>query len=271
MVVIETQQGKFEGGEQLLGQVAAWYAKTLGIKTVYSRFAPKTRAGSEAKSGKVELIKGEPVDEIMALENGKRFIIKPAAGLASGLFLDHRENRERLAKLAKGRSVLNLFSYTCGFSVAAASGGAESTTNVDLSVAALEWGKRNFAANNLDLDKQLFIRSDTFDYFKRAKRQNRSFDIIVIDPPSFARAKKPKRAFEVKKHMVALIRESLELLNKRGYMLLATNNRQLPTSWLIEQVELASNRDFTVTAKPKLPNDFAADGALQKTIIVRFD
>ena len=118
VVVIEMQQGKFEGGEPVIRQVANWYAKILGIKTVYGRVAPVTRSGgTEANSriGKVELIKGEAVDEITVTENSVKLIVKPAAGLSFGLFMDHRENRKRIAGLAKGKNLLNLFAYYVRF------------------------------------------------------------------------------------------------------------------------------------------------------------
>ena len=99
-----------------------------------------------------------------------------------GLFLDQRDNRRRIRAQARGKDVLNLFAYTCGFSVAAAAGGAASTVSVDLSPKALEWGRANFALSHLDPSDHQFIKSDAFDYLRRAARQGKRFDIIILDP-----------------------------------------------------------------------------------------
>ncbi|GJM25246.1 MAG: hypothetical protein DHS20C16_16610 [Phycisphaerae bacterium] len=280
VIVLEAQQGKFQGGEEELGEIADWYAAQLKAKSVYLMWTARAGEGGVGKDRPVELIRGEAADETTVLSKGTKYIVKPGLGLSSGLFLDHRDNRAYVAKLAQNKTLLNLFCYTCGFSVAAAREGAK-TTNVDLSVSSLEWGKRNFEANGLSLDDHMFIKSDAFDYFKRALRQKKSFDVIVIDPPSFARTKKPKRTFEVKKNMIDLIVGAIPLVKGGGHMLLATNHRQLPLAWLIEQVEDACDRfaaqnkrgprGFQIVSKPKLPVDFAPDRALQKTIVVRFD
>lgn len=280
VIVLEAQQGKFQGGDQELGEIADWYATQLKAKAVYQMWTARAGEGGVGKDRPVELIRGQGVDEVTVSSKGTKYIVKPGQGLSSGLFLDHRDNRAYVAQLAQKKTLLNLFCYTCGFSVAAAREGAK-TTNVDLSVASLEWGKRNFEANGLSLDDQMFIKSDAFDYFKRAARQEKLFDVIVIDPPSFARTKKPKRTFEVKKNMVDLIVGAMPLLKRGGHMLLATNHRQLPLAWLMEQVDDACDRfasknkrtprGFQIISKPKLPVDFAPDRALQKTIVVRFD
>ena len=133
-------------------------------------------------------------------------------------------------------------------------------------------GKSQLRRERLELDGHLFIRSDAFDYFKRAARQEKSYDLIILDPPSFARSKKPKRTFEVRKHLVELIEGARELLRPGGQMLIATNNRQLSANWLLDQVDLASGgRYHKVVARPRLPVDYAADPAHQKSVLVRFD
>ncbi len=274
---MEVQQGKFQGDDSEIGEIADWYTTHVKAKTVYVKRTART---GSTKKYPIELLRGKDAGEVTVQSKGTKFIVTPGQGLSSGLFLDHRENRAYIAKLAQNQSLLNLFCYTCGFSVAAAREGAK-TTNVDLSVSSLEWGKRNFGINGLPLDDHMFIKSDAFDYFKRAERQKKSFDVIVIDPPSFARTKKPKRTFEVKKNMIDLIVGAMPLLKGGGHMLLATNHRQLPLAWLIEQVDDAVDRDamknkrgprsFQIVAKPKLPIDFVADRAYQKTIVVRFD
>ena len=275
-IVLEALRGKFNGDEQALRHIGNWYAKLLGVECVYAKNIPRTRSEPDVVrthgAELVTLLRGEAQEEVTVTENGIRFVIHPADGLATGLYLDHRDNRRRICQMAEGKDVLNLFAYTCGFSVAAAVGGAASTTSVDLTVRSLEWGKANFAANGLELEAHTFIRSDAFDYFKRAERQKKRFDLIILDPPSFARSKKPKRTFEVRKHLVELIEGARELLRPGGQMLIATNNRQLSANWLLDQVDLASGgRYHKVVARPRLPIDYAADPAHQKSVLVRFD
>jgi len=111
------------------------------------------------------------IEEYAVLENGIRFLVRPHDGHSTGLFLEHRDNRKRVRRLAAGRNMLNAFAYTCGFSVAAALGGAAGTVSVDVSKKYLEWGKCNFAANELNLADHRFICSDIFDYYRRARRR----------------------------------------------------------------------------------------------------
>lgn len=268
VIVLETLEGKFHGDQQLLRQIGNDYHHILGVDTVVARNV-KRKTPTDPKQ-LVQVVRGKPIDELTITENGARFIITPMSPNLTGLFADHRENRRRVRRMAEGKDVLNLFAYTCGFSVSAALGGAKSTTSVDLTIGHLEWGKRNFAENGIDLDGHLFIRSEAFEYFKRARRQNRQYDLIIIDPPSFARSKKPKKTWEIKRDLSKLIGEALTVMRPGGVMLVSTNNRSLSAGWLVEQVEEASDRPHRILARPSLPVDFAPDPAYQKTIIVQF-
>ena len=121
-------------------------------------------------------IGGEPVQENFGvLESGLGYEIDFRAGYSPGLFLDQRINRNKLRSLAKGQTLLNTFSYTCAFGVAAAIGGA-STVNLDLSRHYLDWGKRNYEINRISLDNHDFIYGDVFDWLGRFQRRGRKFD-----------------------------------------------------------------------------------------------
>jgi len=166
--------------------------------------------------------------------------------------------------------VLNLFCYTCGFSVAAAAGGAKATVNVDIARKCLEWGKENFKANGLALDDHIFINDDAFNYFKRARRQQRKFDVVVLDPPSFARSKKNRRVFTLEKDLQQLVAGAISLLVPSGVMLVSTNHRGTSRKWLREQIALAAGlQTVSVISTPRLPVDFAGDPDHAKTVIVR--
>ena len=274
VLVLQAHQGKFDAGDVPVPQVAQWYRRQLGVTAVYVKRFAKDR--SRSGSGPDELrdpkpLAGKPAPERFAVrEHGLRFLVRPYDGHSVGLFLDHRENRRRVGELAGGRSVLNLFCHTCGFSVAAAVGGARSTVNVDISRKSLEWGKENFRANGLALDDHTFINDNAFDYFKRAGRQRRTFDLIVIDPPSFARVKKGRRVFTVEKDLQRVAAGAISLLSPNGLLLAATNHRGASRKWLREQVNAAAgSRRVTAVSTPPLPIDFAEGSDHAKTVIVR--
>lgn len=140
--------------------------------------------------GDASLLAGElPPDEITIQEYGLRFAVDLLRGQKTGFFLDQRENRRTLEAWSGGRRVLNLFSYTGGFSVYAARGGARQVTSVDSAPAAMEMARRNFALNDYNPDAHAFVVADCFDLLARYHGEGRRFDLIVVDPPSFARAK----------------------------------------------------------------------------------
>ena len=124
--------------------------------------------------------------ELEVLENGARFGVSPGVGQKGGLFLDQRENRLRVAALARGRTLLNLFGYTGGFSVHAALGGASHTDTVDLAAPAIEAARRNFERNGLPLTNAGFHVGDAFAFLEDAASRGQQWDIVVSDPPSFA-------------------------------------------------------------------------------------
>ena len=276
-IILQTQQGKFSGDLDRVRRIGKWYARTFGATAVYHKRLVKDRSHVEAAGEELRDPKpliGKPAPEELAIcENGLRFLVRPYDGHSTGLFLDHRDNRRRVRELASGRRMLNAFAYTCGFSVAAAVGGASQTVSVDLSPKSLEWGKRNFAVNGLGTEGHLFICSEIFDYFKRARRQKRTFDLVILDVPTFARSKRPARTFRVAADLQRLIVEALTVLAPGGYVLCSTNSRTQSATWLGEQIATAATqagRPFQVTANPPLPIDFAADRDYAKTIIARF-
>ena len=164
----------------------------------------------------------EAPEVFTVLENGVAYQIFLNDGLMTGIFLDQHEVRGSLVDgLASGKSLLNMFSYTAAFSVAAAMGGASETTSVDLAKRSRELSEAHFKLNGLSLDNHKFVVMDVFDYFKYAKRHGLSYDVIVLDPPSFARNK--KQTFSVAKDYYKLIQQSLEILNPKGITIASTN------------------------------------------------
>lgn len=193
------------------------------------------------------------------LENGVRYQVFMNDGLMTGIFLDQHDVRGSLVDgLALGQSVLNMFSYTAAFSVAAALGGAIQTTSVDLAKRSRELSQAHFIANGLTLDAHQFIVMDVFDYFKYAKRKSLFYDVIVLDPPSFARNK--KQTFSVAKDYHKLISASLEILNAGGIIIASTNAANVSVDKFKRQIEKGfKGRKYRYIASYRLPTDFTVN------------
>ena len=191
------------------------------------------------------------------LENGVLYQVFMNDGLMTGIFLDQHEVRGSLVDgLAMGKSLLNMFSYTAAFSVAAAMGGASETTSVDLAKRSRELSQAHFQANVLSTDDHRFIVMDVFEYFKYAKRKGLTYDVIVLDPPSFARNK--KQTFSVAKDYHKLISQSLEILNPEGIIIASTNAANVSRQKFTEQIDKGfAGRSYQILNKYGLPADFA--------------
>ena len=199
----------------------------------------------------------EAPDFFTVLENGVLYQVFMNDGLMTGIFLDQHEVRGSLVDgLAMGKSLLNMFSYTAAFSVAAAMGGASQTTSVDLAKRSRELSQAHFQANGLSTDDHRFIVMDVFEYFKYAKRKGLTYDVIVLDPPSFARNK--KQTFSVAKDYHKLISQSLEILNLGGIIIASTNAANVSRQKFTEQIDKGfAGRSYQILNKYGLPADFA--------------
>lgn len=199
----------------------------------------------------------EAPDFFTVLENGVLYQVFMNDGLMTGIFLDQHEVRGSLVDgLAMGKSLLNMFSYTAAFSVAAAMGGANQTTSVDLAKRSRELSQAHFQANGISTDDHRFVAMDVFEYFKYAKRKGLTYDVIVLDPPSFARNK--KQTFSVAKDYHKLISQSLEILNPGGIIIASTNAANVSRQKFTEQIDKGfAGRSYQILNKYGLPADFA--------------
>lgn len=203
----------------------------------------------------------EAPETFTILENGVKYSVFMNDGLMTGIFLDQHEVRDALInELGLGKRVLNMFSYTAAFSVAAAMGGAIETTSVDLAKRSRELSQAHFEANGLNVTNHHFVVMDVFEYFKYAKRKNLTFDLIVIDPPSFARNK--KQTFSVAKDYHHLISQALEVLSDDGTIIASTNAANLTVAQFKKQLEkgFASVKHVYIRLQ-QLPSDFTVNKA----------
>jgi len=233
-----------------------------------------------------QLIRGEAAPpEFTVRENGLRFALRLGEGYSVGLFLDQRDNRRRLltgyvgagfpvfpARPGQGE-VLNLFAYTCAFSVCAASAGAR-VTSVDLSRKYLDWGRRNFVLNQLDPAAHEFLHGDAFDWLRRWARKRRSFDGVLVDPPTFSTSKVGGR-FRAEADWPRLAQAVLAVLKPGGLLFASTNAARLEPGEFIAQLTATvrdSGRRILAEHFAPQPPDFPvcrAEPAHLKTLWLR--
>lgn len=156
-----------------------------------------------------------------AQEETSLYSLKTDSGFSPGLFLDQRENRKYIRSHSADKRVLNLFSYTSGFSVQAALGGAKEVTTVDVSKKFLDWSRENFKLNNLDSEKYEFFSQDTIVFLKGSVKRQRQWDLIICDPPSFGRSK--VSVWKIEKDLPELAQLLLQCLAKKGELLFTCN------------------------------------------------
>ena len=165
-------------------------------------------------------------DELEILEHGVRFIVDVGRGQKGGLFLDQRDNRLAVAARAKGKTVLNLFGYTGGFSIHAACAGATRTDTVDISRPAMAAARRNFERNGLDLACAGFHTRDTFAFLEKAIEQHETWDIVISDPPSFAPSKNSVAA--ARRSYLRLHRLAAQVVKPGGLLCAASCSSHVP-------------------------------------------
>jgi len=203
----------------------------------------------------------ETHEPFLMLENGMRLEISFQSGYSQGIFLDQRDNRAEVRqRMAPGKRLLNTFSYTGAFSVSAAMVGAETTT-LDLSQPYLDWAKRNFTHNGLDPAAHHFCKGDTFHWLKRFAKQGRTFDGIVLDPPTFSRDEKGK-VFRVEENFGELAALATKVLAPGGWLLCCTNFRRMTPIEFERQLLTAIPRRLNAR-HAAMPEDFTDESYLK--------
>ncbi len=218
----------------------------------------------------------EAPQPIIVKENAVNFAIYLDDGPMVGVFLDQREVRDAIRnKYAKGKTVLNTFSYTGVFSVFATLGGAKKTTSVDLAKRSLSKTQEQFEINDIDIKSQDIIVEDVFSYFKYALRKNLLFDLVVLDPPSFARSK--KHTFSVTKDYVKLLKETIQITEKDGVIVASTNYANFGMKTFKDFITKAFkelNGKYKIEESFSLPKDFKVcdkfkEGNYLKVVFIR--
>ena len=206
-----------------------WLTRSLGVicgilKVKEENIFLKLRQKKPGRLGQYQKT-GLRQAEFIVAENGLKFIVNLSDYLDTGLFLDHRITREQVKAAAKGKKVLNLFSYTGSFSVYAAAGGADHVLTVDLSKTYLDWSNRNMELNRFnDPSKHEFIQADVLQYLNTIPENN--FDIIILDPPTFSNSKRMEDILDVQRDHARLINDCLKSLKPSGKIYFSTNYKK---------------------------------------------
>lgn len=213
------------------------------------------------KDSPAHLCGAEISGPLLIRENGLCFEVSFQSGYSQGIFLDQRDNRAEVRqRMRPGMTLLNTFAYTGAFSVAAAAAGALTTT-LDLSQPYLDWAKRNLTHNGLDPAMHHFCKGDTFHWLKRFAKSGRTFDGIILDPPTFSRDEHG-RVFRAERDFTALAALALEILAPGGWILCSTNCRTLSPADFNRQLLSASRRRLQTQPSP-MPADFTGDPYLK--------
>lgn len=203
--------------------------KVFQPKGIYRKLRPQETRVLEAKNGTKEysrLIAGTTAAvPLQVKENGLNYLVDLREGLNTGLFPDQRRNRQELMWRVAGKRVLNLFAFTGAFSVSAASAGAKKVTSVDVSAKYLKVARENFSINRINPKRHEFIVSDVFAELARMQTQQRRFDVILFDPPSFSTTK--KSCFSTYGGTSKLVTAALPLLESGGLLISSSNHQKV--------------------------------------------
>lgn len=250
----------------------AFHNAVTNIKGVYQKFRYKRKDNLQS-----EFVSGEEAAEPLIIqENGIQYAVYLNEGWMTGIFLDQRHVRRSLMEnYSAGKTVLNTFSYTGAFSVAAALGGAVETVSVDLAKRSLPKTEEQFAVNGLDLESHKIRVMDVFDYFKYAVRKKLLFDTVVVDPPSFSRSK--KRTFSVAQNYTSLLEDIIDITNPGGTIIASTNSASVSTRRFESFIQEAFNHkkvSYQILEKHTLPEDYVVhpqfkEGNYLKVYIIR--
>lgn len=240
-----------------LVQTSSWRASGAHSLLLHHRYLPDSR---------MEQLEGEPIEEWVITENGLRYKLDLGIKQNNGLFLDMRYGRRWVQAHAQGKRVLNLFAYTCGFSVAAIAGGATHVVNLDMARAALSRGRDNHRLNEHDLSKVTFLGHELFKSWGKVKKSG-PYDLVIIDPPSFQ-----KGSFALSRDYQKILRRLPELLTPTGTVLACINDPDTGPDFLIEGVAAEAPElvfQQRLENPPEFP-DISPDSGLKALVFCRF-
>lgn len=229
------------GMERLRPLVIAALEQETGAKGILLRNDSQSRRREGLPLMEPQVVSGEVPELVQVRENGINMLVDVWYGQKTGLFLDQRDKRKALKQYTKGQRVLNCFSYTGGFSInAALSKVPARVTSVDISETAMEAARRNFELNGIDLANHEFIVADVFEYLEAARIRGEIFDVIILDPPAFAKSQRAKeQAIKAYQQLNYL---AIQVLKRGGILLTCSCSGIVSMDELKEIVGASSER-----------------------------
>lgn len=217
---------------------------------IYLKYRPRQTRKLESKGGlpQNKLLRGRAVGRKLSVrENGLDFLVDLDQGLHTGLFMDQRENRRDLMSRCRGKRLLNLFSFTAAFSVAAAFSGALETVSVDASATYLDWARDNFSINRLNPKQHRFITGDCFNALEDLIASKETFDLVLMDPPSFSTTRKSR--FTTRGGTSDLVNKAMSLLGNDGLLITSSNHQKVDIADYLKELRrgaLSAGSDLQV-------------------------
>jgi 23S rRNA (cytosine1962-C5)-methyltransferase len=252
------------GMEAVVDEVVAALGAVMRPRGILLRNDTGGRA-LEGLDRHVRVAAGDVPEEVEIEENGTRFVVPLAAGQKTGWFFDHRLNRERMARYARGARVLDVFSYIGGWGVQAAVAGAEQVLCVDASGPALELARRSAELNGV-ADRVRTHEGDAFDALRALRDAGERFDLVVLDPPAFVKRKKDQRAGEEAYRRIN--RQAIALLRPDGVLVSASCSYHMARSALrgaMLSAARAEGRDLQILEQGHQAPDHPVHPAIPET------
>lgn len=210
----------------------------------------------ERRAGKQDGKRYERIDytdrKIVVSERDLKFYVNPSDYVDTGLFSDHRDTRRMIREMAEGKAFLNLFCYTASFSCYAARGGAKTTVSVDRSETAVHWARENFELNGIPQDSHTLVHDHVFDFLKRAGRWGRTFDLAMVDPPSYSTTESRNESFDVLKDHPRLLRAVIDVMKPGATVFFSTNHQNFEL-----RARSLSVTDLSEITRETIPEDYA--------------
>lgn len=247
------ETGKRRGGDDWLTQMAETACAVLAVSADAMFVKSRERLDHKEHAGQYGRF-GHGAQTRVVTEGGLQFVVNLSDYVDTGLFLDHRMTRARVAREPAQRQpvrMLNLFCYTGSFSVYAAHAGMQ-TTSVDLSYTYIDWARENFAANRIAQTGHQFVQDDVREFLRHALRQGWRYDLAVVDPPTFSNSKRMDYTWDVQRDHAALLADVAQVMAPKGVLWFSTNRRR----FRLEPGELAQYAQIADETEATIPPDF---------------
>ena len=246
----------------------------MSPKAIYEQRRFKSLGGEAPRQAAAELVRGDPAPvEFEVREGDLKFWVDVTAPLSTGLFADLRDGRREVARWSKGRTVLNLFSYTGAISVYAAHGGATQVTAIDVAAKAHARARKNFSLNGFDAEAVEHIVGDTFKVLARFAERGRTFDLVIIDPPAFASGSRGGKPWSAVQDYAELVAAAAGAVSPGGLLMAASSTRKLDThdfEMALAEGAARAQTQLQIIARCGLPVDFPTLPAFPESNYLKF-